>query len=65
MIAPAHLGKLEPLSGTGAMVGELLVVLLYGYHVLIVLVYLIFNTSASEELVQEVGDTFVAPPLEL
>lgn len=30
-----------------------------------VLVYLVLNTSAREELVQVVGDTFVAPPLAL
>jgi hypothetical protein len=28
MMAPAQLGKLEPLSGTGTIVGELLLVLL-------------------------------------
>jgi hypothetical protein len=30
-----------------------------------VLVYLVLNTSAREALVQEAGDTVVAPPLEL
>jgi hypothetical protein len=30
-----------------------------------VLVYLVLNTSAREELVQELGDTLVAPPLAL